>query len=193
MTSKRKRITAANRAAWNEVTPLHQRAAKEKWDKAFRQPGYVCLNDTEIDTLNKIGIKDKAVAHLCCNNGVEIASHHVIGESTVVVLELREASDNIRFWFLAIKDLHNTSFFELGPSFFNENNRLDDVHARLLIYAAQRKSSPARRVCRQAILIKTTHANYALRFASGKAWSGAAGVRRVPPRSLTPATSSQPE
>jgi len=31
------------------------------------------------------------------------------------------------------------------------------------------------------------------RFASGKAWSGAAGVRRVPPKSLTAATSSQPE
>ena len=30
-------------------------------------------------------------------------------------------------------------------------------------------------------------------FASGEAWSGAEGVRRVPPKSLTAATSSQPE
>jgi hypothetical protein len=46
-----KRYTEANRAAWNEVMPIHQRAAKEKWDRSFSQPGFVCLDDLEVRLL----------------------------------------------------------------------------------------------------------------------------------------------
>lgn len=92
MTTKRNKITESNRAAWNEVTPLHQKAAKEKWDRAFRQPGYVCLHETEIETLNKIGIKDKAVAHLCCNNGVELLSLKNLGAGKCFGFDISDAA-----------------------------------------------------------------------------------------------------
>lgn len=35
MKSGIKRYTEANREAWNEVMPLHQRAAKEMWNDSF--------------------------------------------------------------------------------------------------------------------------------------------------------------
>ena len=74
MESELKQYTEANREAWNEVMPLHTAAAGEKWDRAFSQPGFVCLSERELALLQQIGIAGKNVAHLCCNNGVELLS-----------------------------------------------------------------------------------------------------------------------
>jgi hypothetical protein len=43
-----KKITEANRDAWNEVMPRHRKAAGERWDKAFMQPGFVCMREREL-------------------------------------------------------------------------------------------------------------------------------------------------
>ena len=85
-----KKYTAANRAAWNEVMPLHQKAAREKWDRAFAQPGYVCLDDVELALLRQIGIQGKDVAHLCCNNGVELLSLKNLGAGTCVGFDISD-------------------------------------------------------------------------------------------------------
>lgn len=74
-----KKYTEANRIAWNEVMPKHQQAAKAKWDSAFMQPGFVCLSDVELDQLQRLGVKDKDVVHLCCNNGIELLSLKNLG------------------------------------------------------------------------------------------------------------------
>ena len=79
MQSKFKKYTEANRAAWNEVTPKHQRAAKVKWDKVFMQPGFVVMRAEDVDLLKKMGIEGKSVAHLCCNNGIELLVNGVLG------------------------------------------------------------------------------------------------------------------
>lgn len=91
MSSTHKKFTEANRAAWNEVTPKHQKAAKEKWDDAFLQPGFVCLDAIEIDLVKRIGIKGKAVAHLGCNNGVELLSLKNLGAGECVGFDISDA------------------------------------------------------------------------------------------------------
>jgi len=68
MQSRLKEYTQANREAWNEVMPRHQKAAREKWDQAFMQPGYVCIEGVELELLRRMGIKGRAAAHLFCNN-----------------------------------------------------------------------------------------------------------------------------
>jgi SAM-dependent methyltransferase len=73
------RYTAANRAAWNEVQPLHQRANRERWDRAFQQPGYSCLAEEELATWRRIGLAGSDVAQLACNNGVELLSLRNLG------------------------------------------------------------------------------------------------------------------
>jgi SAM-dependent methyltransferase len=88
--SELKRYTEANRAAWNEVMPMHQRAAKEKWDRLFAQPGFVRLSDLEIGLLQKIGIRGKNVAHLCCNNGVELLSLKNLGAAECIGFDISD-------------------------------------------------------------------------------------------------------
>ncbi len=90
MTSELKRYTESNRAAWNEAMPKHQRAAKAKWDRAFEQPGYVCLGEEEVAALRRMGIRGKAVAHLCCNNGVELLSLKNLGAGTCVGFDISD-------------------------------------------------------------------------------------------------------
>jgi SAM-dependent methyltransferase len=87
-----KRYTEANRAAWNEVTPYHQRAAKEKWDSLFAQPGVVCLDSDELAELKLAGIEGKSVAHLCCNNGVELLSLKNLGAGECVGFDICDAA-----------------------------------------------------------------------------------------------------
>lgn len=90
MTSELKKCTEANRAAWNEVMPRHQAAAKDKWDKAFLQPNYVRLDAGEIGFLQKMGIQGKDVVHLCCNNGIELLSLKNLGARTCVGFDISD-------------------------------------------------------------------------------------------------------
>jgi SAM-dependent methyltransferase len=88
--SELKRYTEANRAAWNEVMPYHQRAAKEKWDQLFSQPGYVRLPAVEVELLQQVGLIGKSVAHLCCNNGVELMSLKNLGAAECVGFDISD-------------------------------------------------------------------------------------------------------
>ena len=71
---KLKIYTTANRLAWNEAMPLHQKANKSKWDDLFSVPGYSVIREPELSHIRSLNLKDKKVAHLCCNNGVELMS-----------------------------------------------------------------------------------------------------------------------
>jgi len=116
-----KKYTEANREAWNEVMPRHQRAAKEKWDNAFTQPGYVCLGDTERDLLRQVGIKGKAVAHLGCNNGIELLSLKNMGAgecvgfdiSDVAIQEARERAEKCHIDCQYVR----ADVYEIGPEY----------------------------------------------------------------------------
>jgi len=88
--SKLKQYTEANRAAWNEVMPKHRQAARETLDKLFSQPGFVRLGEVEIELLEQVGIKGKRVAHLCCNNGVELMSLKNLGAAECVGFDISE-------------------------------------------------------------------------------------------------------
>ncbi|MDJ0934873.1 MAG: class I SAM-dependent methyltransferase [Kiloniellales bacterium] len=75
---------AANRAAWDEVAPVHARRNHEQLLAAFRQPGYSCLEPVETELLCEIGIEGRDVAQLCCNNGREILSVKNLGAGRCV-------------------------------------------------------------------------------------------------------------
>ncbi len=40
-----KNYTEANRSAWNEAMPLHQKANKDKWDIAFSVPDFSIISE----------------------------------------------------------------------------------------------------------------------------------------------------
>lgn len=85
---KRKQYTEANRTAWNEAMPLHQKAARDKWDQAFQQAGYSCIDELEMQQLMQVGILGKDIAHLCCNNGVELLSLKNLGAAKCVGFDI---------------------------------------------------------------------------------------------------------
>jgi len=83
--------TEANRQAWNQVMPYHKQAMDEKWDEMFSNPDFIYQKTQELDELNKIGIQGKRIAHLSCNNGIELMSLKRLGASRCVGFDI---SDN---------------------------------------------------------------------------------------------------
>ncbi|MFK7909763.1 MAG: class I SAM-dependent methyltransferase [Akkermansiaceae bacterium] len=92
-----KEYTEANRAAWNEAMPLHQAANEDKWDKKFSESGYSVIKSQELDQLQALGVSGKNIAHVCCNNGVELMSLKNLGANRCVGFDISdEAIDEAR-------------------------------------------------------------------------------------------------
>lgn len=85
-----KDYTEANRKAWNEAMPKHQIVAKADWDQKFMTPGYVKQTGIELEKLHEIGIVGEDVAHLCCNNGVELLSLKNLGANRCVGFDISD-------------------------------------------------------------------------------------------------------
>jgi SAM-dependent methyltransferase len=85
-----RKITQANRLAWNEAMPHHQKANGSTWDKRFIDPNYLALKNNEKDLLLEYGVKNKQVAHLCCNNGAELISIKRLGASRCLGFDISD-------------------------------------------------------------------------------------------------------
>lgn len=83
-----KKYTEANRKAWNQVMPFHKKAMDEKWDASFSDSKFIFQKEQELDELNKIDIKGKRIAHLSCNNGIELMSLKRMGAAECVGFDI---------------------------------------------------------------------------------------------------------
>ena len=83
----------ANRAAWNETAPIHAAQNMEALLKGFSQPGYSCLSHPfEVERLQKLDLKGKSVAQLCCNNARELLSvKNLFGAGRCVGFDISDA------------------------------------------------------------------------------------------------------
>ncbi len=73
-------ITASNRVAWDEAAPYHRANAQYAAHLAgFARPGHSCLDETLTGRLLALGLEDKDVVQVCCNNGREILSIKNLG------------------------------------------------------------------------------------------------------------------
>lgn len=73
------KYTQANREAWNEVTPIHQKTRKMNLELAFQDPSFHTLDDRITQKLGRLGLAGKRVAQLSCNNGREVISMTRLG------------------------------------------------------------------------------------------------------------------
>lgn len=80
----------ANRQSWDEAAPIHAKQKLAELIEGFRQPGYSCLDVVETAILEKIGVRGRAVAQLCCNNGREILSVKNMGAARAVGFDQAE-------------------------------------------------------------------------------------------------------
>lgn len=90
MKKELKKYTEANRKAWNQAMPRHWEAMNEKWDQMFSDPAFVFQKGEELKELNKIGIKGKRIAHLSCNNGVELMSLKRMGADKCIGFDISD-------------------------------------------------------------------------------------------------------
>ncbi|MDZ4183320.1 MAG: hypothetical protein U1B83_10645, partial [Candidatus Cloacimonadaceae bacterium] len=66
--------TEANRQAWNSAMPYHRAKMDQRWDELFADGEYIFQTEPELSMLKNFGIKDRNIAQLCCNNGLELMS-----------------------------------------------------------------------------------------------------------------------
>lgn len=85
---KLKDYTEAQRQAWDEIAPIHKKSEFEKLLSDFKQPGYSCLDAIETPLLQEIGLKNKSVVQLACNNGQELLSIKNLGAGRCVGFDI---------------------------------------------------------------------------------------------------------
>ena len=93
------------------------------------QPDFVCMEDVELDLLGQIGIKGKAVAHLCCNNGIELLSLKNLGAnecigfdiSDLAIQEAQERAERCQIDCQYVR----SDVYEIGPEY---EDRFDVVY-----------------------------------------------------------------
>lgn len=81
-------FTEANRNAWNMAMPHHRKCKDREWDTHFADPSFIIQKEPELTLLNKIDLSGKAVAHLCCNNGIELLSLKRLGAGKCVGFDI---------------------------------------------------------------------------------------------------------
>jgi ubiquinone/menaquinone biosynthesis C-methylase UbiE len=85
-----KKYTEANRKAWNQAMPKHRKIMTEKWDKMISDPKFIFQKDEELEELNKIGVKGNRIAHLSCNNGIELMSLKRMGAEKCIGFDISD-------------------------------------------------------------------------------------------------------
>lgn len=121
---KLKEITEANRKAWNEVTPIHQKHRKVNLKKAFSIKGFSVLDTFEKSYLDKIGLKGKKVAQLCCNNGQETLSLVNYGAESAVGFDISDLAIEEANELQKISGLNcefvRTDVYDIGEEWFDK-------------------------------------------------------------------------
>ncbi|MDA3873733.1 MAG: class I SAM-dependent methyltransferase [Kiritimatiellae bacterium] len=119
-----KNYTESNRMAWNQTMPKHQEANGSSWDDRFSTPGFSALSDPELQHLKNIGVRGKSIAHLCCNNGVELMSLKNLGAGRCVGFDISDmavAEANNRAEKFGMEcEFIRTDVYEISGSFDHE-------------------------------------------------------------------------
>jgi SAM-dependent methyltransferase len=85
-----KKYTNANREAWNQAVVIHRKGRKIDLVEEFRKPGYSTLDEVITGKLNDIGLTDKSVCQICCNNGRELLSLLNLGANDGVGFDISD-------------------------------------------------------------------------------------------------------
>jgi 2-polyprenyl-3-methyl-5-hydroxy-6-metoxy-1,4-benzoquinol methylase len=80
-----------NRAAWNQVAPIHRKYRRENLFEEVKSPSFNTLGAVEQRVLAEIGMAGKKVAQLCCNNGRELISMLKMGAAYGVGFDISDA------------------------------------------------------------------------------------------------------
>lgn len=84
------KITQANKIAWNEAAPYHEKYTFDNFISLFSKPDFSCLGPLKIRLLQAVNIQGKKVAQVACNNGRELISIKRSGANKCVGFDISE-------------------------------------------------------------------------------------------------------
>ncbi len=85
-----KEYRESNRKAWNQAMEWHKKAMNDAWDERFSDEHFIMQKDEELDALKGLDIKGKDIAHLSCNNGIELMSLKRMGAGRCVGFDIAD-------------------------------------------------------------------------------------------------------
>lgn len=122
--SSYKNYTQANRLAWNKAMFYHRKAKDKEWDNLFSDPEGIIQKDPELSLLLSLGIKNKSIVQLCCNNGRELLSLKRLGASEIVGFDISDEAikdAKKRSDLFKIKaEFHQSDVYSISESFYNK-------------------------------------------------------------------------
>jgi ubiquinone/menaquinone biosynthesis C-methylase UbiE len=80
----------ANRNMWNETADVHARGYVTQLSERLKDPAFSTFDDVEKRIFAEIGLKDKAVIQLGCNNGRELISVKKAGAGRCVGVDVSD-------------------------------------------------------------------------------------------------------
>ena len=81
------KYSSMNQKSWNAIGPVHRDLFFDFYVNKFKRKGYSCLHWREKSYLEQIGIRNKKVIQLCCNNGREALSIKNLGAKEVLGID----------------------------------------------------------------------------------------------------------
>jgi SAM-dependent methyltransferase len=119
-----KKYTEANRDAWNEATHVHQKHRGGSLKEKFREKGFSTLDETITAMLKDIGLKDKHVAQVFCNNGRELLSIINLGAASGVGFDISDEAikeaDELKNISGLKAEFVRTDIFDIDKIYFNK-------------------------------------------------------------------------
>jgi hypothetical protein len=80
----------ANKEAWEEAFDKHQKGYEEDPALRINRGDLTMLEDDTLEVLGRIGLKEKAVAQFCCNNGRELLTLLKMGAASGTGFDIAE-------------------------------------------------------------------------------------------------------
>lgn len=113
-----------NREAWNQVTPIHQQNNKINLQEAVQADEYSDLDPIETAVLKSVGVQQKRIAQLCCNNGRELISLLKLGAESGVGFDISDEAIKEAQLLATLSKTNcqfvRTNVVEIDPAYFNQ-------------------------------------------------------------------------
>jgi len=113
-----------NREAWNQVMPIHRQQSKTDLREAVKSDDFSTLDAIETAMFEKLSVRQKTVAQLCCNNGRELISVVNLGATRGVGFDISDEAIKEATLLASLSNTHcefvRTNVYDMDPAYFNQ-------------------------------------------------------------------------
>ncbi len=119
-----KNYAEINRKAWNSARKLHEKGRKINLKEKFKDKSFSVFSKSEQNKFLEIGIQNKDIAQLCCNNGRELISLVNIGARYGVGFDISDEFIDEALMYKEISetncDFIRTNVFDIPKNYYDK-------------------------------------------------------------------------